>query len=506
MEFQLLMYNNSNKQERTISSEQQDLKGTRKPKQKLSALINTFFRNALKSNLDLTSLADTKAGILISINGFILTVSVTASSFIAHNDLMLYAFICIILTSLGSIILAVLSVQPRSKEKLVAKEQLEGYASLLHYQDIASYTPDEYQNLMKKALRSTKASRKEMVHHLHILSTEIKKKYHWLKLAYTFFSLGLIVSASLMIYALMQSSMQNSAQKEDGTSYSKGHFYNIFEPSGATTVDGNKVLIVEDESSARPLKLITFDEKNNVVEIGDLHIPKKLKKMFKKKVEDLEAIVADGHTVYAITSHSLNRSNKEKKSRNKLLMMRYEDESLVNLYTYKHLKEDLVLYKPKIFGMTLLGYNPMNIEALAIQPENHQLYLGFRAPLFQTKAIIVPLKNPHQLFGKQKQQPLFGEPIMLDLGGLGIRAMQYDAGKQGIWIVAGDSGRRISRFVLYFYDVNKKKLTMQKQDIDFGYSEGITLVSNNGERFLFCVEDNGEKPNKAATYIRVKMD
>ena len=41
---------------------------------KKSKLVNTYFRNGLKSNLDLMSLADTKAGKLISVNGFILTV------------------------------------------------------------------------------------------------------------------------------------------------------------------------------------------------------------------------------------------------------------------------------------------------------------------------------------------------------------------------------------------------------------------------------------------------
>jgi len=41
----------------------------KKKKPELSKLVGTFFRNALRSNLDLTALADTKAGILISIHG-----------------------------------------------------------------------------------------------------------------------------------------------------------------------------------------------------------------------------------------------------------------------------------------------------------------------------------------------------------------------------------------------------------------------------------------------------
>ena len=480
-------------------------KQTTSKKKKTSALVNTFFRNALKSNLDLTSLADTKAGMLISINGFILTVVVTASSFVAHNNLMTYAFICIILTALGSIVLAVLAVKPRTKEKLVKKEYLQGYASLLYYQDIAEYSPDEYQKKMKKSFKSTKESSKELVSHLHILSAEIKKKYHWLKIAYTFFSIGLIISAFLIIYALTEANMQTNKDNEK-KGYYVGKFYNIFEPSGATTVDNNKVLIVEDENSPRPLKLITFNEKNSVVEIGDLYIPKKLRKEFKKKIDDLEAITSDADTIYAITSHSLNRANKNKKERNKLLMMHYKDESITNLFVYKHLKTDLIKYRPKIFGNNLLGHNPINIEGAAANLDNHQLYLGFRAPLFREKAIIIPIKNPHQLFTKKRGKSLFAQPIFINLNGLGIRGMQYDKVKKGLWIIAGDSGNRTAEFQLYFYNFKTKIATLQKKDIDLGYSEGITLVTNNGKKFLFCVEDNGAKPNKPANYIRIKLD
>jgi len=83
--------------------------------------------------------------------------------------------------------------------------------------------------------------------------------------------------------------------------------------------------------------------------------------------------------------------------------------------------------------------------------------------------------------------------------------MQYDKLKKGLWIVAGDSNKRVSRFQLYFYNIKTHQLLLQKRDIDMGYSEGITIVTNNGKRFLFTVEDNGKKPNKAANYILIDL-
>ena len=44
-------------------------------------------------------------------------------------------------------------------------------------------------------------------------------------------------------------------------------FYNIFEPSGATTLPDGKVLIVEDERSENPIRMLDIKDDGNVVEI-----------------------------------------------------------------------------------------------------------------------------------------------------------------------------------------------------------------------------------------------
>ena len=175
----------------------------------------------------------------------------TASGFAVHNPIMNYAFMSIILTSLVSIIFAVLAVRPRTKEKLVKKEHLPGYESLLYYQDMAEMDPTEYMQRMKKSLRCVEESSEEMIKHLHILGAEIKKKYFWLKQAYTFFSLGLIVSASLVIYGLMYVEQTPFYNLSTGNViYKEDKFYNIFEPSGVTTLPNGKVLVIEDENMA----------------------------------------------------------------------------------------------------------------------------------------------------------------------------------------------------------------------------------------------------------------
>lgn len=430
----------------------------------------------------------------------------TASGFAVHNPIMNYAFMSIILTSLVSIIFAVLAVRPRTKEKLVKKEHLPGYESLLYYQDMAEMDPTEYMQRMKKSLRCVEESSEEMIKHLHILGAEIKKKYFWLKQAYTFFSLGLIVSASLVIYGLMYVEQTPFYNLSTGNViYKEDKFYNIFEPSGVTTLPNGKVLVIEDENM-NSLKILDVSESGNLVEVGKLHMSKEVKKSFKKNIEDLEAITSQGNRVYAITSHTPTKDGKVKKSRNKLASFIYADESIAELDIYGSLKEDLYKKFPKIFVTSIFNTNPINIEGLCFDEENGTLLIGFRAPMMDNKAIVIGIKNPEKVMSNS-EKPEFTQAMFLELEGLGIRDFTYDSLKKGFWIIAGSSNDRNSSFKLWFWDKKNSKLSVVKNQPDIGFGEGITIVNSHGNTpALFIVEDNGQKPNKSADYIIINKD
>ena len=170
--------------------------------------VETLFRNALRSNLELTALADSKASILISVNGFILTVIVTASGMQLNHPFMVYPFIAIIITAMASIFFATKAIQPRYKENIIQKEHLENYTSILYFQDISSLSPMEYLEEAKEVILSTEKTQENILQHLHILGAEIKIKYYWLRQAYTIFSIGLIISMVLVVFALLSMSTE----------------------------------------------------------------------------------------------------------------------------------------------------------------------------------------------------------------------------------------------------------------------------------------------------------
>jgi hypothetical protein len=74
----------------------------------------------------------------------------------------------------------------------------------------------------------------------------------------------------------------------------------------------------------------------------------------------------------------------------------------------------------------------LNIEGLAATPSG-ALLIGFRNPLPGGKALVAPLSNPNGVMGGDKA--VFADPVLLDLGGLGIRSLEMVNGS--LLIVAG---------------------------------------------------------------------
>jgi len=79
----------------------------------------------------------------------------------------------------------------------------------------------------------------------------------------------------------------------------------------------------------------------------------------------------------------------------------------------------------------------LNIEGLAATSKG-ALLIGFRNPLPEGKALLAPLTNPNGVLAGEKAR--FGDPVQLDLGGLGIRSLEMVNG--GLLIVAGPAEGR----------------------------------------------------------------
>jgi hypothetical protein len=102
----------------------------------------------------------------------------------------------------------------------------------------------------------------------------------------------------------------------------------------------------------------------------------------------------------------------------------------------------------------------LNIEALCADPNGQIFYIGLRNPLHKAAgekkyAIVLPLLNPASVV-ENNQKCIFGNPLLWDLAGRGVRSMEWSPAALKYFIIAGPSDERRD-FALYSWTGRKDK-------------------------------------------------
>jgi len=260
---------------------------------------------------------------------------------------------------------------------------------------------------------------------------------------------------------------------------------------------------------------------------------------------DIEGATKIGRRVYWITSHGRNKDGKVRPNRyrffatdidvngEKIRIQPVGEPCRTLLSTLLSLKamRDLEVHKSAGMGLMSLSKKDikklapkkegLNIEGLCGSADGRTIYIGFRNPRPIDKstrrggALVVPLNNPADVI-EQGDTPIFGDPILWDFGGLGVRSMEYSAFHKAYFIVAG-SFDGTPEFALYRWSGGKGEqpgLVKGMSQSSFGPealmpfddSEMLLLLSDDGTLPVSvtdasqCVEDelnpDGTCPNK----------
>ena len=163
--------------------------------------VETMFRTAYRAQLDLTALAATKANIMISLNGLILSVLTLSGPFVLVAEPLFTAPIAVFLaTCLISIIFAVLAAQPRIvKKDSIFEDFNKDKANILVFEHFSSLEIDEHTKVMTRLIRDNKRIYKNMARQLYLLGTDADRKFRLLKFSYTAFLVGLTVSTLMLL-------------------------------------------------------------------------------------------------------------------------------------------------------------------------------------------------------------------------------------------------------------------------------------------------------------------
>jgi hypothetical protein len=159
---------------------------------------------------------------------------------------------------------------------------------------------------------------------------------------------------------------------------------------------------------------------------------------------DIEGAAWLGNRLYWITSHGNNKDGKFRASRHRFfatyVVRTSQGPQLAPvLRPYDHLLRDLVKERSlQPFGLAAASElapkdeGGFNIEALCPSPEGN-LLIGFRNPIPHGRALVMPFLNPEGVLRGQAAR--FGDPILLDMDGYGVRDMAWTG--QDYLIVAG---------------------------------------------------------------------
>jgi hypothetical protein len=217
-------------------------------------------------------------------------------------------------------------------------------------------------------------------------------------------------------------------------------FAGTCDASAAVELGRTRALVADDENNV----LRIYDVERGGWPLAEIDVSASLGIDDPKAESDLEGATRVGERAYFLSSHA--RTSKGKRDSDRLVFFATEvpaeGRALEVLGASRSLLTDM-LKEPKLarFGLEAAAERApkepggLNLEGLTVRSEGG-LWIGFRNPVPEGKALLVGLLNPDEVLeGKNAR---FSDPMLLDLGGLGVRALSR--WRSNTLILAGPSG------------------------------------------------------------------
>jgi len=264
--------------------------------------------------------------------------------------------------------------------------------------------------------------------------------------------------------------------------------------SAAVALDVDRFVVASDEDNV----LRIYSRSRPGAPVSAVQLSAFLQCTKKSPEADLEGAARLGNRIYWISSHGTSTSGRANPNRQHFFAtdIRTADgeTTLVSIGApCQFLLRDLIR-EPK-----LSRFNParaaetdpkkpgtLNIEGLAATPEGH-LLIGFRSPIPKGKALLIPLLNPNAVL--EGQAASFGEAILLDLKGLGIRSLEFHQGQY--WIIAGHYDNKLPAR-LYSWAGGKTEPRWHSEVILLGFNpEAMFFPEDASAGKFFILSDDG---------------
>ena len=162
--------------------------------------IDTMFRVTLRNHITLSDIADTKANILLSVNAII--VSLVLSNLLPKldnpsNTYLIYPTVVFVLFTLVTMVLSVLATRPNVTSGKFTKDDVQKKkVNLLFFGNFHKMKLNDFEWAMKELMKDKDYLYSSMTKDLYFLGKVLDRKYKILRITYTFFIIGIVLSVT----------------------------------------------------------------------------------------------------------------------------------------------------------------------------------------------------------------------------------------------------------------------------------------------------------------------
>lgn len=188
-----------------IKREKKDKKQAKKEKLKVNLKsespergVQTMYRVALKNHMELSAIADSKANILLSVNAIIISLALSSIFPKLDNPYNRYLVIptgIFIIFSVISMILSVLATRPNVTQGEFTKDDVVNKkVNLLFFGNFHKMKLEDYEWAVSELVQDKDYLYTSLTRDLYFLGLVLHRKYKILRLTYTIFMIGIVIS------------------------------------------------------------------------------------------------------------------------------------------------------------------------------------------------------------------------------------------------------------------------------------------------------------------------
>ncbi|RXJ49894.1 Pycsar system effector family protein [Gelidibacter gilvus] len=160
--------------------------------------IQSFYRTALRNHIKLSDIADTKANILLSVNAIIISLMLSTlfSKFDnPANQFLIVPTIILMLSSITSMILSIIATRPNITSGEFTKDDVKNQkVNLTFFGNFHKMKLEDFEWAITELLKDKNYVYSSLTKDLYFLGKVLDRKYRILRVTYTVFMVGMIIS------------------------------------------------------------------------------------------------------------------------------------------------------------------------------------------------------------------------------------------------------------------------------------------------------------------------